>query len=178
MGQFRQRIEARLAPFAATVDRLRTIPGLEQRTAEVLLAEIGTDVTPFATAAHLASWAGVCPGNNRSAGKRRRGETRKGSRWLRQALLQAAWAASRTKGTYLSAQLRRLSARRGARRAVVAVSHTVLVIVYHVIRDGGPDQDLGADSLERLAPERLTRQLVRRLERLGHKVTLDPQEAA
>ena len=178
VGQLGERIEARPAPFAATADQLRTIPGIEQRTAEVLLAEIGRDVTPFATAAHLASRAGVRPGTNQSAGERRSGKTRKGSRRPREALLQAAWAASRTEDTYLAAQFRRLSARRGAKRAAVAVSHTILVIVYHVIRDGRPYEDLGADDLERPAPERLTRQLVRRRERLGHKVTLGPEEAA
>jgi transposase len=178
VGRLSARIEERLAPFAESLALLETIPGVQQRTAEVLLAEVGADLKPFPTAAHLASWAGVCPGNNESAGKRRGGKTRKGSRWLRVALLQAAWAASRTKGTYLASHFRRLSARRGAKRAAMAVSHTLAVIVYHVLTRRAPYQDLGADYLDRLAPERLTRQLVKRLERLGHKVTLEPQGAA
>ena len=178
VGQLNERITEKLAPFVPVLERLQTIPGMGQRTAEVLLAEVGTDVRPFPTAAHLASWAGVCPGNNESAGKRRSGKTRKGSRWLREALLQAAWAASRSKDSYLSSHFRRLSARRGAKRAAVAVSHTLLVMVYHVLSQGTEYKELGADYLDRLAPERLTRQLVKRQERLGHKVTLEPQEVA
>jgi transposase len=178
IGQLSERVAEKLAPFAPARDRLQTIPGVGQRIAEVLLAEVGTDVQPFPTAAHLASWAGVCPGNNESAGKRRSGKTRKGSRWLREALVQAAWAASRSKDTYLASQFRRLSARRGGKRAAVAVSHTLLVMVYHVLSRGTEYEELGADYLDKLAPERLTRQLVKRLERLGHKVTLEPQEVA
>ena len=120
----------------------------------------------------------MCPGNNESAGKRRSGRTTKGDRWLRQALVQAAWAASHTKETYLSAQYHRLAARRGKKRAVVALGHTLLVIVYQVLKDQTTYQELGADYLDRLEPERLTRQLVRRLEKLGHKVTLEPKEEA
>jgi transposase len=176
-GKLSERIEEQLRPFAAVQERLTTIPGVGVRTAEVLLAEIGPDVKAFATARHLASWAGVCPGTNESAGKRRSGKACKGSRWLREALLQAAWAVSRAKGTYLAAQFRRLSARRGAKRAAVAVSHSLLGIVYQMLKDARPYQDLGGDYLDRLEPERLTRQLVRRLEKLGHKVTLEPQAA-
>jgi transposase len=160
------------------VDRLKTIPGVDQRIAEGLIAEIGPDMGRFPTSGHLASWAGMCPGNNQSAGKHRSGRTTKGDRWLRQTLAQAAWAASHTKGTSLSAQYHRLAARRGKKRAVVALGHTLLVIVYHVLKDRATYEDLGADYLDRLEPERLTRQLVRRLERLGHKVTLEPKEEA
>jgi transposase len=177
-GEFTRRIEEQLAPFAAEVELLKTIPGIAERTAEVLLAEIGPDLTPFPTANHLASWAGMCPGNNESAGKRRSGRTRKGNQWLRSALVQMAWAASRTKDTYLSAQFARLSVRRGRKRALIAVSHSMLVIIYHVLTRRTPYQDLGANYLDQLAPERLTQRLVKRLERLGHKVTLQPQEAA
>ena len=177
-GQFTQRIEEKLAPFAAEVELLKTIPGIAERTAEVLLAEIGPDLTPFPTANHLASWAGMCPGNNESAGKRRSGRMRKGNLWLRSALVQMAWAASRTKNTYLSAYFRRLSVRRGRKRALIALSHSMLVIIYHVLNRRTPYQDLGATYLDQLAPERLTQQLVKRLERLGHKVTLEPQQAA
>jgi transposase len=170
-----QRIEAALAPFAEAAARLATIPGVDQRTAEVVLAEIGADMGQFPSAGHLASWAGMCPGNHRSAGKSLSSHTTRGSRWLRQALTQAAWAASHTKGTYLSAQYRRLAARRGKKRALVALGHTLLVIIYHVLKKGTTYKELGADYLDRLGSERLTRQLVKRLERLGHKVVLDPK---
>jgi transposase len=178
IAEFSERIGGKLAPFAQEVELLKTIPGIAERTAEVLLAEIGPDLTPFPTADHLASWAGVCPGNNESAGKRRSGRTRKGNQWLRSALIQVAWAASRTKNTYLSAHFRRLKVRRGAKRAAVAVSHTILVIIYHVLTRKTVYQDLGADYLDRLGADRLTHQLVKRLERLGHKVTLQPPQAA
>ena len=128
------RIEAVMPPFAEAVERLTTIPGVDQRAAESIVAEIGTDMERFPTAGHLASWAGMCPGNDQSAGKRRSGRTTKGNRWLRQTLVQAAWAASHTKGTYLSAQYHRLAARRGKKRAMVALGHTLLVIVYHVLK--------------------------------------------
>ena len=120
----------------------------------------------------------MSPGNNEGAGKRTRGRMTKGSRWLRQVLTQAAWAASHTKGTYLAAQYRRLAARRGKKRALVALGHTLLVIIYHVLKAGAVYRELGGDFLERLEPDRLTRQLVRRLEKLGHKVTLQPKDAA
>jgi transposase len=178
IGRLGAQVEGVMAPFAEAAERLTTIPGVDQRTAEVVVAEIGTDMGQFPTAGHLASWAGMCPGNNESAGKRKSGKTTKGSRWLRQVLTQAAWAASHTKGTYLAAQYRRLSQRRGCKRALVAVGHTLLVIIYHVLKRGTTYQELGADFLERLEPARLTRQLVRRLEALGHKVTLEPCPAA
>ena len=159
-------------------EQLTTIPGVDQRTAETVIAEIGIDMKQFATAEHLASWAGMCPGNNESAGKRKSGRTTKGSRWLRQVLTQAAWAASHTKDTYLSSQYRRLAARRGKKRALVALGHTLLVVIYHLLKDGTKYHELGGDFLERLEPERLTRQLINRLEKLGHKVILQPKEDA
>jgi transposase len=174
VSRLNARIEAALAPHRTAVERLTTIPGIDVRTAEVIVAEVGPDMGRFPTAAHLASWAGVCPGNNESAGKRRGGRTRKGSRWLRTALVQAGWAAGRTKATYLGSQFRRLSVRRGAKRAVFAVAHTLLGIVYHVLRDGVAYRELGADWFDRLKPEQVTRRLVQRLERLGHTVTLTP----
>jgi transposase len=172
------RIEEVAAPFAEAVERLTTIPGVEQRAAETVIAEIGPNMEQFPTAEHLASWAGMCPGNNESAGKRKSGKTTKGSRWLRQMLTQAAWAASHTKDTYLSAQYRRLAARRGKKRALVALGHTLLVIMYHLLKNRTTYQELGGDFLERLEPDRLTRQLVQRLEKLGHDVTLRPKEDA
>ena len=172
------RIAAVMPPFAAVVERLQTIPGVDQRVAESLIAEIGTDMEQFPTAGHLASWAGMCPGNDQSAGKHRSGRTTKGDRWLRQTLTQAAWAASHTTGTYLSAQYHRLAARRGKKRAIVALGHTLLTIVYCVLKQQTTYVELGADFLDRLDPERVTRQLVKRLEKLGHKVTLEPRQDA
>lgn len=178
IGRLGERIDRVLAPYAEAVERLETIPGVGRRVAEIVVAELGVEMGQFPTARHLASWAGMCPGNNESAGKRRSGKTTKGSRWLRTALIQAAHAAGRSKGTYLGSQYRRLASRRGAKRAAVAVGHTLLGIIYEVLGRGTTYQDLGPCYLERLEPERLTRHLVRRLERLGHKVTLEPNEAA
>ena len=178
IGRLGGRIEAVMAPFAEAVERLTTIPGVEQRAAEVVIAEIGPDMSQFPTAEHLASWAGMCPGNDESAGKRKSGKTAKGSRWLRQILTQAAWAASHTKGTYLAAQYRRLAARRGKKRALVAVGHTLLVILYHLLKDHTTYAELGGDFLERLEPDQLTRHLVKRLEKLGQNVILQPNEDA
>jgi transposase len=163
-------------PTLEAIGRLITIPGIDHWTAEVLVAELGTDLSVFPTSEHLASWAGVCPGNNRSGGKARSGRTTRGDRWLRRALTQAAPAASHTKETYLSAQYRRLAARRGKKRAPVAVGHTILVVVYQILKDGTCYQELGAEYLDRLEPERQTRQLVRRLEELGHRVILEPRQ--
>jgi transposase len=157
---------------------LTTIPGISRRTAEVVLAEVGTDMSRFAAAQHLASWAGLCPGNNESAGKRRSGRITRGDRWLKSILVQAAWAASHTKATYLSAQYRRLARRRGKKRALVAVAHTLLMMCYEVLKRGEAYRELGADYLDKLEPERRTKHLVRQLEKLGHKVTLETQEAA
>jgi transposase len=178
IGRLGSRIEEALAPFAEAVERLQTIPGISQRVAETVLAEIGTNMEQFPTDGHLASWAGMCSGNNESAGKRRSGRCTHGNRWLKRILVQAAWAASHTKGTYLAAQYRRLAKRRGRKRALVAVGHTLLVIIYHVLKRGATYTELGPDFLDRLEPERLTRQLVKRLEAMGHKVTLEPRPAA
>ena len=178
IGRLGSRIEEALAPFAQAVERLVTIPGVSQRVAETVVAEIGANMDQFPSDGHLASWAGMCPGNNESAGKRRSGRTTKGDRWLKRILVQAAWAASHTKGTYLQAQYRRLAKRRGRKRALVAVGHTLLGIIYHVLKRGTTYAELGPDFLDRLEPERLTRQLIKRLEALGHKVTLEPRPAA
>jgi transposase len=173
------RISQVIAPYAEQVALLDTIPGIDQRAAEVIVAEIGPDMGQFPTAAHLASWAGVCPGNNESAGKHRSGRTRKGSKWLGGCLSEVAKAASRTKGTYLNAQYHRLRGRRGPGKATMAVAHSVLVIAYHVLDQGVAYQELGDDYFQqRHSQERHQRQLVRQLERLGHKVTLEPIEAA
>jgi transposase len=143
----------------------------------VLLAEVGSTVDPFPTAGQFASWAGMCPGNNESAGKRRTGRTTKGNRWLRRAVVQAGWAASHSKKTYLGARYRRVARRRGAKRALMAVGHTLLVIVYQGLRTREAYRELGVDYDDQLQPERLTRHLVRRLEQFGHKVTLEDRTA-
>lgn len=178
IGQLTERIEECLAPFAEVRGLLETIPGVGRRVAEVILAEVGAEVTPFPTAAHLASWAGLCPGNNESAGKTRSGRMRKGSIWLRASLIQAAWAASRTRNTYLSSHFRRIAARQGRKRAAAAVAHTILVMAYHLISRREPYRDLGADYLDQLDPTRVTRRLVERLQRMGVKVTIEPHALA
>jgi transposase len=174
-----QEVARRLAPFSPLLALLCTIPGVSTRVAEVLLAEIGTDMGRFPTASHLASWAGLCPGNNESAGKHFSGQTRKGSKWLRMALVEAAKAASRSKGTYLAAQYARLKGRRGHKRATIAVAHSILVIAYYVLERETPYSDLGADYFaDRQSSQAYKNRLVRQLERLGHKVTLEPADAA
>ena len=136
------------------------------------MAELGADLTPFPSAGHLASWVGICPGNHESAGKRRSGRTTQGNAWLRVTLVQCAWAASHTKGTYLAAQYKRLAARRGKKRALVAVGHTLLGIVYAVLKKKSTYRELGADYLDRQDKEGLTARLLRRLAKLGVKVTV------
>jgi transposase len=167
-------IDRRLRPFQDEVARLCTIPGVDRVTAWGLLAEIGLDMRQFASAAHLSSWAGLCPGSFESAGKRLSGKTRKGSASLRRCLCQAAWAVSTKKKNYLSALYRRLAARRGAKRAIVAVAHRLLVIAYHLLQRKQDYVELGENYFDQLHAGRLRRSLVRRLERLGHRVTLEP----
>jgi transposase len=155
--------------------RLDAIPGVSRTTIENVLAEIGVDMTIFPDEHHLASWTGICPGNEESAGRRLRSRTRKGNRWLRRALAEAAWAASKVKHSYLSAQFRRLAAKRGKKRALLAVGHSLLVIIYHVLKHNVEYRDLGPDYFDRLEPERLRRYLVKRLQSLGWNVTLSPK---
>jgi len=175
--QFSTRIHQRLSELlpAATQVRLDSIPGVNRKTIENVLAEIGVDMMVFPDEHHLSSWCGICPGNEESGGKRLRSRTRKGNRWLRRALTEAAWAASHTKNTYLAAQYRRLAPRRGKKRALLAVGHSLLVIIYHVFRYQTEYKDLGPDYFNRLEPERLRRYLVRRLQTLGFDVTLQPK---
>lgn len=162
------------APHAAAIALLQTIPGVGPRLAEVILAEIGDDMSRFPTAGHLASWAGMCPGNNESAGRRGYGKTRPGSRWLRQALVEAAQASARTDSTYLAVRHARIRTRRGSLRAAIATGHAILVASWHILRDGVPFKELGVDFYSRRSPEVETRRLVRRLEALGHNVTIAP----
>jgi transposase len=171
-------IAERMRPFEEAITLLDTIPGIARQGAEVLVAEMGVEMDRFPSAGHLASWAGMAPGNNESAGKRRSGKTRKGSPWLRAQLVEAAYAAGRTKHTYLGAQYRRLVSRKGKKRAAVAVGHSILIIVYHLLRTGQPYQDLGVDYWEqhhRLAQER---RLFRQAHALGFTVTRQPDQPA
>jgi transposase len=177
-AQLSVRIAEVRPPFEEAVPRRDTIPGVDRRAAAVSVAEAGAARAPFATANHLASWAGMCPGNNERAGKRRTGKTARGSRWLRTTLVPCAWAASHTKATYRAAQYRGRAARRGKKRALVAVGHTILGIAYHLLKEGATYQELGGDFFECLEPERRTRNRVRRLEKLGHKVTRESNEDA
>ena len=167
-------IAQRLQAEHDAIDLLDTVPGIGRRAAEIIIAEIGTDLARFPSAKHLASWAGMCPGNAESGGKRLSGKTRKGNRWLRQVLIEIAHVAAKTRGTYLTAQYRRIAARRGKKRALVAVAHTVLVIIYHILTRREPYRDLGEAYFDRLERQHVERRLVRRLERLGYSVTLAP----
>jgi transposase len=171
-------IEEQLGPFGrAAVELLRTMDGIETRTAQAIIGEIGTDMSAFPTARHLCSWAGRCPGNDQSAGKRRSGRTRKGSKWLRDALKEAAMAAIRTKHSYHQAQYQRLRPRLGHGRALGAVQHSMLTAIWHMLSTGETYRDLGRDYYRRLDPERQTRRLIAQLERLGHTATLEKAAA-
>lgn len=173
IATFDRRIAELTAPFAATLERLDQIPGINRRTAETVIAEVGPDMAAFRSAAALVSWAGVCPGKRESAGKPRQARLRKGNRWLTRALGQAAWAARNKKQCYLAAQFRRIARHRGEKRAVMAVANSILTAIYFIVRDDVDYRDLGPAHYDRLAPQKLTRDLVRRLEKLGHKVTLE-----
>jgi transposase len=170
-------IEEQLVPFAPALELLCTIPGVQARSAQVIIAEIGPDMSVFPTAKHLASWAGQCPGNDRSAGKRRSGSTRKGSRWLGIALTEAALAATRTKNTYLAAQNQRLRPRRGHKRALGAVKHSILTAIWHMLSTGELYRDPGGDYFARRDPERQIKRLLAKLEALGQRVTLEAAPA-
>jgi transposase len=172
------RVDEVMAPFGEQARALQTIPGIGKRTAEVIVAEIGVDMSRFPSAGHLASWAGMCPGNHESAGKRRSGRARKGDAALRSALCESAWAAARTKDTYLAAQFRHLRRRFGKggdNKAIFAVGHSILVIVWHLLANGCDYEDLGGDYFARRTDaEARTRYLIRQLHALGHQVTLEP----
>jgi transposase len=173
-----RRIEELLAPFAAAVERLITIPGVQRRTAEVMVAEIGADMSRFPSAAHLSSWAGMCPGNHESAGKRRSGKTRRGNRWIRTALVEAGGGAGRTKRTALGARYRRLRGHVGHGRAVLAVGRNILEIAYHLLSEQTIYRELGIDCFDRYRTERLKRRSLAQLQRLGYQVTLTPLPTA
>lgn len=169
--RFNQEIQKYCNPFESVVELLDTIPGVGRQTAEMIVAEIGVDMSRFPSAAHLAAWAGLAPGNHESAGKQLSGKTRKGNRILRSGLMQSAHVASRSR-TYLAAQYRRLAARRGKKRATMAVAHSILVIAYHVIQRQEPYRELGANYFDSSRPEATTKRLVKRLENLGYQVFL------
>lgn len=180
IAQFDLRVEEMLRPFLTSEQyrKLDAIPGINRRTIENVIAETGSDMNRFPTAEHLASWAGICPGNEESAGKRKRTRITSGNRWLRRALAEASWAAAHSQDSYLSAQFRRLAARRGKKRALVAVAHSLLTIVYHMLKHDLPYCDLGSDYFDKLQGRRLERYLVKRLEGLGYNVDLTPRKDA
>jgi len=173
-----ERLEELMRPFEAALQRLDTIDGLGRRGAENVLAELGPDMEPFPSSDDVTSWSGICPGNKESAGKRRSGRTPGGNRWLRRVLVGAAWAGIKTKNSYLGAQYRRLAARRGQKRAIVAVGRTILVAAYHILKEEVEYRDLGGDYFDRLNEEKTKRHLVKRLEKLGYQVELTRSERA
>jgi len=177
---FDARIEQVMTPFErAAVERLDGVPGLNRRSAQNVLAEIGTDMTRFPSAQHLASWAGLCPGNHQSAGKRKGGRVTQGNRWLKRTLAQCALAAANKDGSFLQARFRRLAARRGRKRAALAVAHSQLTAIYEMLKDSTDYRDLGAAYVDQLQRERVKRQLVHRLESLGYAVSLgEPPDKA
>jgi transposase len=174
IARIEQEIERRIGPFEEAVALWQSIPGVDRVTACNLAAEIGVNMDQFPSAHHLASWAGACPGNNESAGKRISGTTRQGNKWLRRTLCQAAWAVTRKKDCYLSAQFKRLAARRGLKRAVMAVAHTMLVIAYTMLKTGRSYHELGGSYLEQINKDQLRRYFLKRLQRLGLTVTVEP----
>ena len=168
-------IEQQMRPFQKSVNTWLTVPGIKHRLAWTLVAEVGPTVEAFPSAADMVSWAGVCPGNNQTAGKRKSGTTRAGNPWLRRALCEAAWAASKSKGTYLQAQFRRLAALRGPKRALIAVASSILTAGYYMLQRATTYQELGPDYFDQRNTLRTTNRLVKRLEALGHRVILEPR---
>ena len=173
-----EEVKGRMRPFEEDLERLDTIPGVGRRIAEQVLAEIGVDMDQFPSAAHLCSWAGLAPGNNESAGKRKSGKTRKGNQKLRSALVEAARAAARTKETYLSSQYHRIAGRRGSNRAAIAVAHSILTIIYHLLRRKDVYQELGANHYDERRKYAVIKQSIRKLEALGLTVTVEESAAS
>jgi len=178
ISRLNSEVEARLSPFEPHLERLQTIPGVGRRVAEDLLAEIGSDMSRFPTHRHLASWSKICPGNRRSAGRAKPEHIGGGNPWLRSTLVEAAWAAALSKDTFLAAQYHRLARRLGAKRAIVAVAHSILVIAYHVLREAKPYHELGATFHDQRAQKTLVRRLTQRIEALGFEVKLEEKKAA
>ena len=169
-----QEVVNRVVPFSKMVELMDRVPGINQRVAEGVLSEIGVDMSCFPTHRHAASWAGLCPGNNESAGKRKSGKIRKGNQWLCRYLVEASWAAVRKKGTYLSALYHRLVVRRGKKKAIVAVAHALLVMIYHIFKDQVPYRELGSGHFDKINAVYVKRHHIKRLENLGFKVILEP----
>ncbi|HEY4857636.1 MAG TPA: IS110 family transposase [Xanthobacteraceae bacterium] len=174
IGTIDREVEDSLAPFRAAVDLVRTIPGVSTLGAEVIVSEIGLDMSRFPTVGHLLSWAGLCPRNDESAGKRRSSRLRKGAQWLKTTLVQCSWAAKNKKGSYLQAQYLRLKSRRGPQKAICAVAASILTAAYHMLKDGTVYQDLGPDHFNRRSKITQTQRLVRRLEHMGFTVDIKP----
>ena len=175
IGVVSEQVAQRMTPFAPAIELLVEIPGISRVSAEVVIAETGADMSRFPSPAHLASWAGVAPGNHESAGKRRRVGTTNGNGWLRRILIESARAAARTKASYFGAQYRQIAHRRGPNKAAVAVAHSLTDVIWHLLSTGERFEDLGADYYDtRRDPQREARRLVRKLESLGHSVTLTP----
>jgi transposase len=170
-------VDGQVEPFRAAIELLSTIPGISRLSAEVLVSEIGIDMSRFETAGHLISWAGLCPRNDESAGKRRSNRMKKGAPWLKTTLIQCAWAASRKKNSYLQAQYLRLRSRRGAKKAICAVAASILTAAYHMLQNGTFYEDLGADHFDRRAKAKHVLRLVNRLQNLGFDVQITPQAA-
>jgi transposase len=173
-----QEVSSRIVPFSKNVELMDLVPGINQRVAEGVLSEMGVDMSCFPTHGHAASWTGLCPGNNESAGKRKSGRIRKGNQWLRRYLIEAAWAAVRKRGTYLSALYYRLVPRRGKKKAILAVAHALLVMIYHILKDQVSYRELGSDHFNKLNAAYVQRHHVKRLESLGFKVILEPLSQA
>ena len=171
--QLDQEVEGGLVAETEAIDRLDQIPGMGRRMAQEVLAEIGADMSRFPTEAHLASWARLCPGNNESAGKRWSGATGRGNPWLRSALVEVAWGAVHTRDSYLGAKYRRLASRRGGKRAILAVAHSILKVIYHLLQERSSYRELGAAYFEQRDRQGIVRRAVRRIEGLGYKVSLD-----
>jgi transposase len=172
-----EEVSANVEPFRAAIELLSTIPGISQLSAQVLVSEIGIDMSRFATAGHLVSWAGLCPRNDESAGKRRSTRLKKGAPWLKTTLIQCAWAASRTKNSYLQAQYHRLRSRRGPKKAVCAVAASMLTAAYHMVKNGTFYEDLGPDHFDRRAKQKHVLRLVQRIQNLGFEVRITPRAA-
>jgi len=177
IAEFDRKIEETGIPFAEAVTTWVTIPGIDRVAAWCVVAEIGTNMDQFGSAQHLCSWAGVCPGNNESAGKKKSGKTRRGSVWLRRVLCEAAWAASHCKRSYFRAQFHRLAGKKGKKRALIAVAHSILAVIYVLRKRGCNYQDLGSDYFEQINQDQLTRYYTKKLQRLGYTVILTTETA-
>src|SRR6516225_7145287 len=174
MATLDAQVAANLGPFRTAVDLIMSVPGIKNLGAQAIVSEIGIEMSRFPSDAHLISWAGICPRNDESAGKRRSNRLRKGAPWLKTTLVQCAWAAVRKKGSYLQAQFLRLKARRGPKKAIMAVAASILTAIYHMLKDGTLYQDLGSNHFQNRSKGQQTKRLVKRLADLGYKVALTP----